>query len=341
MNLGRLACGAVAALCVFSGTPALSGHVPERLSLNLHNVNTHEDLRITFKVDGVYDRAALEKLNWFFRDWRKKRATKMDPKVFELLARVYKTSGATQPVFVHCGFRSAETNAMLRRVSFGVARESQHIQGKAIDFHIPGVTIKRLREIALKFQSGGVGYYPTSGMPFVHIDVARVRYWPRASRAYLASLFPDGKTTLIPSDGKPMPGYAEALAETKGNTAVPPRDEGMLAVIGDISQFRVAATVKHGSVKVRMASVTAPVPASRPAVAARAGVPERELAFLGSGRDADPALPFRDFERPPVARVLPVVRKTAPRVETMVVEMKTVKVVKTGRFPPKAAPAFD
>ncbi len=67
----------------------------------------------------------------------------------------------------------------------------------------------------MKFQVGGVGYYPTSGSPFVHMDVGGVRAWPRMTRNELARLFPDGKTMHIPSDGRPLPGYEQAVADYK------------------------------------------------------------------------------------------------------------------------------
>lgn len=87
--------------------------------------------------------------------------------------------------------------------------------GRAVDFFIPGVKTSKLREIAMKLQGGGVGYYPRSNTPFVHLDVASVRAWPRMSRTELVRLFPDGKTLHLPPDGNPLPGYRTALAEYK------------------------------------------------------------------------------------------------------------------------------
>ncbi|KUM26310.1 hypothetical protein AU467_22455 [Mesorhizobium loti] len=114
-----------------------------------------------------------------------------------------------------CGHRSPSTNAMLRSRSRGVAEKSQHMLGKAMDFYIPGVPLKKLRNIGLKMQGGGVGYYPTSGSPFVHMDVGNVRHWPGIGRQELVSLFPNGKTLHVPSDGRPLPGYEQALAAYK------------------------------------------------------------------------------------------------------------------------------
>ena len=94
---------------------------------------------------------------------------------------------------------------MLRARSSGVAQHSNHIIGKAIDFEIPGVPLEKIREMGLRLQRGGVGFYPTSGSPFVHLDTGSIRHWPRMTHDQLAKLFPDGRTVHVPSDGKPLP----------------------------------------------------------------------------------------------------------------------------------------
>jgi hypothetical protein len=93
--------------------------------------------------------------------------------------------------------------------------------GHALDFYIPGVSLEHLREIGLRLQRGGVGFYPTSGSPFVHMDTGGVRMWPRMTHEELARVFPDGRTVHIPSDGKPLPGYAVALAEIAKHGSAP------------------------------------------------------------------------------------------------------------------------
>jgi uncharacterized protein YcbK (DUF882 family) len=179
----------------------------------LSNQHTNESGSFTFMVNGVYDEAVLDKLNWFCRDWRLNEPTKMDPHLFDIVWEVYRESGSTQPVDVLSGYRSPQTNAMLRRRSRQVAERSQHMQGKAIDAHFLDVGTGRIRDIAMRMQAGGVGFYPTGITPWVHIDSGSVRYWPRMSRDALTRLFPDGKTVFIPSDGQPMPGYEQARAE--------------------------------------------------------------------------------------------------------------------------------
>jgi uncharacterized protein YcbK (DUF882 family) len=188
-------------------------------TLSFHHVHTGEDITITFKRNGRYDEAALKRLDWFMRDWRKEQDVHMDPRLFDLLWEVYRDVGATQPIQIICGYRSSGTNEMLRERSSGVARYSQHINGQAIDFFIPGVPLSAIRAEGLKLQRGGVGFYPTSGSPFVHMDTGLVRHWPRIPRDELARIFPDGRTVHIPSDGKPLRNYALALAdvERRGN----------------------------------------------------------------------------------------------------------------------------
>ena len=179
----------------------------------LSDQHTNESGSFTFMVNGLYDQAVLDKLNWFCRDWRLNEPTKMDPHLFDIIWEVYRESGSTQPVDVLSGYRSPQTNAMLRRRSRQVAEHSMHMQGKAIDAHFLDVGTGRIRDIAMRMQAGGVGFYPTGMTPWVHIDSGSVRYWPRMSRDALTRLFPDGKTVFIPADGQPMPGYEQARAE--------------------------------------------------------------------------------------------------------------------------------
>jgi len=190
-------------------------------TLSFHHVHTGEDITITFKRNGRYDDDALKKLNWFMRDWRKEQETSMDPHLFDLLWEVYRDVDGAQPIQIICGYRSPGTNEMLRERSRGVARNSQHINGQAIDFFIPGVPLAAIRAEGLKLQRGGVGFYPTSGSPFVHIDTGLIRHWPRIQREELAKIFPDGRTVHIPADGKPLRNYALALADVERHGNAP------------------------------------------------------------------------------------------------------------------------
>ena len=182
-------------------------------TITLSNQHTNESASFTFMVNGVYDSGTLDKLNYFCRDWRLNEPTKMDPHLFDIIWEVYRESGSSQPIDVLSAYRSPQTNAMLRRRSRQVAEHSQHMQGKAIDAHFLDVSTGRIRDIAMRAQAGGVGFYPTGNTPWVHIDSGSVRYWPKMSRDALTRLFPDGKTVFIPADGQPMSRYEEARAE--------------------------------------------------------------------------------------------------------------------------------
>ncbi|MBB3658144.1 uncharacterized protein YcbK (DUF882 family) [Rhizobium sp. BK650] len=219
----RTATAALLALAVsspvFVSTPSQAAG--ETRSLKLYFIHTGEKAVITYKRNGKFDPKGLEQLNRFLRDWRKNQPTKMDPRLFDLIWEVYRQSGSRDYINVVCGFRSPATNEMLRGRSrnSGVAEKSQHMLGKAMDFFIPDVKLATLRGIGMKMQVGGVGFYPNSGSPFVHMDVGGVRAWPRMSRDELVRLFPDGNTIHIPADGKPLPGYQQAMADYKRRMA--------------------------------------------------------------------------------------------------------------------------
>ena len=309
----RLRLAAIALLASVFSIGSLSA-VPEGdRALKLHHLHTGEEATIVFKHNGVYDKDGLQKLDYILRDWRIERPTNMDPHLFDLLWEVYQESGATDPIQIVCGYRSPSTNAILRRRSNGVAEHSQHMLGKAMDFFIPGVPLEKLREIGLRMQVGGVGYYPTSGSPFVHMDTGGVRMWPRMTYDQLARVFPNGKTLYVPSDGRPLPGYDAALAAYKarrvGDTSVMLADNGA----SEVDDSRAAADAKKVIVLTpRSASVDIPLPrrapvrvnpaVDAPAVVAMAvPMPPAKLVPLERGRlnsmfdsafpAADPAAP--------------------------------------------------
>jgi uncharacterized protein YcbK (DUF882 family) len=190
-------------------------------TLTMHHIHTDEDITITYKRDGRYDEDALKQLDWFLRDWRKEESIHMDPRLLDVVWEVTREVSGDKTVHVVCGYRSPATNAMLRRRSSGVARFSQHTLGKAMDFYVPGASLEELRYAGLRLQRGGVGYYPTSGSPFIHLDVGPVRHWPSISHEELAHVFPNGRTVHVASDGRPLSGYAQALAdiEKRGSSA--------------------------------------------------------------------------------------------------------------------------
>ncbi len=288
---------AVLALVLF-GTLALqrADAAGETRTLNLFNIHTKDHLTVTYKKNGRFDDAALSSLNRFLRDWRQEKETRMDPQLFDMLWEVHREVKATGPIHVVSGYRSPTTNSMLRGRSrqSGVARTSLHMQGKAIDFTIPSANVADVRAAALRIQGGGVGYYPTSGVPFVHMDVGNVRHWPRMTREQLVKVFPHGRTLHVPTDGEPLPGYQLALADRERGVRPDARVQQprslMASLFGggqeneETEDRTVAATVPAATatsprrapaapapvqVAANVAAPAVPLPLSRPAVPAR------------------------------------------------------------------------
>jgi len=246
----------------------------ETRTLSFHHTHSDENLTVTFKRDGRYDEEALKQLNHFLRDWRSQDQTTMDRHLFDILWEVYRDVDAKKPIQIISSYRSPATNAMLRRRSSGVARFSQHMLGHAMDFYIPDVPLEQIRYAGLRLQRGGVGFYPTSGSPFVHLDTGSIRHWPRMNHDQLAKVFPDGRTVHVPTDGKPLKGYELALAdiEKRGNG-----DDA--ATVGKKPGI-FAALFKGGKSSEDDEEAAAPVVTTKPApvVAAAAPAPKAKVA---------------------------------------------------------------
>ncbi len=144
-------------------------------SLSLVSFNTQETITVTYWSNGAYHRDALDKLNHFLRDSRDNLKTEMDPLLFDVLWHTMQIVGYGGSIEVLSAFRSPATNAWLASVSRGVARDSQHMNGNAMDIRFPGVPVFKIRQAARSLNMGGVGFYPRSG--FVHLDTGPVRYW--------------------------------------------------------------------------------------------------------------------------------------------------------------------
>jgi uncharacterized protein YcbK (DUF882 family) len=143
--------------------------------LELHNTHTNETLRVTFRDASGFVPAALAQLDRILGDHRSGEHHAMDPQLYVLLVDLAAAAGTEPRYQIISGFRSSDTNEKLRSNGGGQAKNSQHIQGKAIDVRLNGVTTARLRDLAVELKRGGVGYYQKSD--FVHVDTARVRYW--------------------------------------------------------------------------------------------------------------------------------------------------------------------
>ena len=157
--------------------PAAYATQPYRL--RLHNLHTLEDIDVIYRIGDTYQPEAVARLNYFLRDHNTNDVIAYDPREFDLLHDILirlRRPGAT--IDIVCGYRTQETNEILRASSQGVAEHSQHILGHAIDIRVPGSSTARLRSAALSLNEGGVGYYPTTH--FVHVDVGAIRTWTYA-----------------------------------------------------------------------------------------------------------------------------------------------------------------
>lgn len=189
------AAAAVSALFAVAGLAPVSAGGETR-TISLYHIHTGESLTVTYMVDGRYVPSAMKKINYLLRDWRKDSVINIDPRSIDLVWELHEDLGSHEPIHIVCGYRSAATNAFLHRIGRHVARESQHIQGKAIDFYFPDVPTVKIRNVALVRQVGGVGYYRSAGGPtgFLHVDSAHVRHWgPYISPSQMASIFAEGK----------------------------------------------------------------------------------------------------------------------------------------------------
>jgi uncharacterized protein YcbK (DUF882 family) len=158
-------------------------------ALRLYHIHTGESLTITYKRDGRYIPSAMAQLDYFLRDWRTNGFVSMSGETIDLMWELHEELGSKQPINIICGFRSAQTNALLKHIGRHVATRSEHMLGRAIDLQFPDVPVERLRNSALVRQAGGVGYYPARSGGFVHIDSGQVRHWPWISKTELAKIF--------------------------------------------------------------------------------------------------------------------------------------------------------
>lgn len=146
-------------------------------SLSFDNIHTGEKLKVEYWAGGGYLPDALAEVNHLLRDFRTGQVHPIAPQLLDLLNLVRSRLETVEPLSVISGYRSPVTNAMLRseHEHSGVASQSLHMQGMAIDIRIAGRPLAALHSAALATRGGGVGYYPQSD--FVHMDVGRVRFW--------------------------------------------------------------------------------------------------------------------------------------------------------------------
>jgi uncharacterized protein YcbK (DUF882 family) len=160
-------------------SPAVTNLVQKRTrKIALHNLHTGVSLNTEYWAEGHYIPEALTAVNKVLRDWRNDEVHEISPKLVDMLSLMRSWMDKDDAFQVISGYRSPVTNAKMHAASDGVAKNSLHMKGMAIDIRMPGCDLKNLHGAALKMRCGGVGYYPVSN--FVHMDVGRVRTWQGA-----------------------------------------------------------------------------------------------------------------------------------------------------------------
>jgi len=152
-----------------------TGNTGEERVLRFFHTHTGDSLQVVYFRQGEYDLDALANLRVFMADWRDGAQRDLDPHLMDVLWQIQQATGSSDTWEVISAYRSPATNEMLRSKSSGVARNSQHLQGKAIDVRLRGLELGVLRDTAKKLKLGGVGYYAAPN--FVQVDTGRVRYW--------------------------------------------------------------------------------------------------------------------------------------------------------------------
>ncbi len=173
IRLGLVA--AASCMVPFQSLASTNNSLHTEKTLNLYNLHTKENLRVTYFKDGEYIAKALAELNHIFRDHYNGSVRPINTTLLNLLFDIQEKLHSTSPFNIISGYRSAKTNYRLRRNNKGVAKNSLHMYGKAVDIRLPGCKLKTLRRAAYELKAGGVGYYAKNN--FVHLDVGQVRYW--------------------------------------------------------------------------------------------------------------------------------------------------------------------
>ena len=145
------------------------------MKVSFRNQHTGESFNGVYRIGDRYMPEAFEKINHVLRDFRTGEVFPIDPRVIDILYAVHDKSGANAPYEVLSGYRSPKTNAMLASTGDGVAQNSLHMTGQAIDIRLPGFSTKKLSDLGASLRAGGVGYYRKSN--FVHMDTGQVRRW--------------------------------------------------------------------------------------------------------------------------------------------------------------------
>ena len=173
--LGVFAAATVAAAPTTSNAFGFLRGAGDVRRIKMYNGRTGESLNTIYWIEGNYIPEALQDVNRFVRDWRNGQMINFDPRTVDIMAASHALMETTEPYLLLSGYRSAQTNAMLRSRSSGVARNSLHMVGQAADLRLKSRSVSQMARAAEACSSGGVGRYSRSN--FVHMDCGPVRHW--------------------------------------------------------------------------------------------------------------------------------------------------------------------
>jgi len=175
--LGAFAATTVVAAPTFSKAAGFLKGAGDIRRIKMYSGRTGESLDTLYWIEGEYIKDVLKELNYFMRDWRSDRTTSMDARAVDIMAAAHSLMDVNEPYMLLSGYRTPETNAMLRRRSRRVAKNSLHMKGQAADLRLKSRSVGQMARAATAVSAGGVGRY--TGSNFVHMDSGVVRSWGR------------------------------------------------------------------------------------------------------------------------------------------------------------------
>jgi len=173
--IGGLVVGAASGVPAFASAPALLKGAGDIRALNVINSHTSERLNCVYWIEGNYVPEALAAFNFILRDWRQNLIEPIDTKTLDIMAETHRLLGSDEPFHIISGYRCPQTNAMLAGRSRGVASNSYHIKGMAVDLALRSRSVAEVARAAKSLGRGGVGMYSRS--KFTHVDSGPVRQW--------------------------------------------------------------------------------------------------------------------------------------------------------------------
>ena len=174
---GAFAATAVSAAPVYSGVFGFLKGAGDVRRLSMHSGRTGESIDMIYWIEGEYIKESLKEINYFMRDWRQNSTISMDTRTIDIMSASHNLMDATEPYLLLSGYRSPQTNAMLRSRSRAVAKKSLHMLGQAADLRLKSRSVGQLSRAAASCSAGGVGRYSSSN--FVHVDCGPIRTWGR------------------------------------------------------------------------------------------------------------------------------------------------------------------